>query len=254
MDRALAAPSSYRRRRDEWHEGGIRWLVGARACWHSHSLRAPRLRPGRRTRSSRSTARSRRALKSSGSSCRRRCPPLPGRLHRAGAAENRPRPPRRFQCAGQVQRRDQPGQPALGERRPGGRSHAARAQPEVARRLPGADRRQGADRHARQRGAADGRERERRCAADTLRREPEPQPAASARHRFPSRRRWFRSRRRRAPEQPGRCRHPPAGPEPGRRVPPFQPAGQPAQAPRRHRFRHTGAGPSRRRRRATVSA
>ena len=76
---------------------------------------------------------------------------------------------------------------------------------------------------------------------DALRRKPQSHPAVAARHRFPARLRRRRPGRRRAAEQPGRRRHPPAGPEPGRRVPPLEPARQPAPPPRRHRFRHAGA-------------
>ena len=66
-------------------------------------------------------------------------------------------------------------------------------------------------------------------------------PAVAARHRLPARLRRRRPRRRRAAEQPGRRRHPPAGPEPGRRVPALEPARHPAPPARRHRLRHAGA-------------
>ena len=139
MDRAQQRPpaSGEGAMKSSWR---IRFRAGARA---SLVLALGVALPGLvgRTRSSRSTARSRRR-RSHPHRDERGPDRLAGRLHGAGAAAHRARPARRDERARQVDRRDQPGQPALGQHRPVGRAHAAGPQPQVAGRLPRADRRQ----------------------------------------------------------------------------------------------------------------
>ncbi len=117
---SATAPSSFRRRRDEWHEGDIDGSLALATPWRSHSWREPSF-----------PAWSQNAIQSINSSQQagsevirveltRAARRSPGRLHRPGAAAHRPRPARRRQRARQVERRNQPGQPALGERRPVG--------------------------------------------------------------------------------------------------------------------------------------
>ena len=137
--------------------------------------------------------------------------------------------------------RDQPGQPAFGERGPGRRAHAAGAQPASRPR------------------ATAPRCRARRCwwcwtwparpwppprprrPAGALRAGAERRLAGAARDRLPPRHRWRRPRRRQPAQHAGRRRHPPAGPEPGGRVPALDAARRPAPAAGRHRLRHAGA-------------
>ena len=197
-------------------------------------------RPGRRTRSSRSTARSRRAPRSSAIELSEPLTALPAGFTVQTPPRIAHRPARRRQRARQVDGRHQPGQPALGQRRPVGRPHAPGPEPQAAGRLPRDDRGQGAARLAR-RTTRRRRWPARAAQTDALRREPEPHAAVAARHRLPPRHRRRRPRRRRPAEQPGRRRHPPAGPEPGRRIPALEPARRPAPPARRHRLRHAGA-------------
>ena len=100
--------------------------------------RSGAVRPGRRTRSSRSPARSRPAPRSirielseaARGACRRASPSRRRRASRIDlpGVDQRPR---------QVDGRDQPGQPALGQRGPGRRAHAPGPEPEGSRPATG---------------------------------------------------------------------------------------------------------------------
>ena len=125
------------------------------------------------------------------------------------------------------------------ERRAGRRPHAAGAEPEAGVELPRAAAGQDAAAWLLESGggtAGDRRRARRR---------------SSRRRRTTSRRRCATSTSAAAPtapaasivepaEHPGRRRHPPAGPEPGGRVPALDAARQPAPPARRHRLRHAG--------------
>ena len=117
---SATAPSSFRRRRDEEHAGEIDdeqvalACVGARCCWP-----APRSRPGRRTRSSRSPARQQAGAEVVRIELSEAAGRGAGRLH----VQTPPRIaidlPGVDNAIGKPHGRDQPGQPALGQRRPG---------------------------------------------------------------------------------------------------------------------------------------
>jgi hypothetical protein len=205
------------------------WPVGALLC-------TP-LAPGPRTRSSRSPAPSRPGTEVVRIELARRWPPCPP-ASRAGATARGDRPARRRQRAGSQRGRDQPGQPALGQRGPGRRPHAPGAQPEAGRQLPRPAAGQGACWSCWSR-AAPGSGAQRRPAGAFA--PPQNRGPGPARHRLPPRCRWRRPRRREPGQHAGRCRHPPAGPEPGGRVPALVAARQPAPPARRHRLRHAGA-------------
>ncbi|MCK7499929.1 MAG: hypothetical protein MZW92_63385 [Comamonadaceae bacterium] len=229
------------------------WLHAAMPCRAPLALLRPLPRGGALARRGRRTAIQ--SITSTPAGRRR------GRPHRARASRW-PRCPPASRCQsppriaidlpgvgnaiGRSSGRDQPGQPALGQRRAGRRAHAPGAQP--ASRPPsyraqlagqGAA---GACSTARSRRAG-GRRRPAQPAHFAPAQNAETQRAA--RHRLPPRRRRRRPRRRRPAEHAGRRRHPPAGPEPGGRVPALDAARRAAPPARRHRLRHAGAAPCR---------
>ncbi len=137
--------------------------------------------------------------------------------------------PRRDAAGGRRSRAAQP------QRDPGGQSHARRVQPQQAAVVRHAGRGQHGRRHAQRPGNAQGGHGN----GPALRRTQGGRGAArAARRRLPARPQRRRPDRRRPVRRVGRHRHPPAGQEPGRRLPEDVGAAQPRAAHRRRRLRH----------------
>ena len=189
----------------------------------------------RRTLSKRSPVPCRAASRWSASIFRSRCAAVPAGFADPVAGPHCARHSGRDQRHGPLHGRNQPGQRALGQRGAVRRPHAPGAEPEVRRRLQGPAAGQVAAGRAR---AGRRRPAPARHAAARVRGKPQPRNAADQGPGFPPRHRQLGPRHRRPAEQPGGRGHPPAGPEPGRRIPQVHPAGRPAPPPRRVRLRH----------------